>query len=107
MGCRNETFVPMLLFPKIRAYIFTSNFCHCLKIFWVCTDKPSVLTALMSCISCPSPINIQKPTLTPLQLHVFHLTHLHNQGLYQTLWFSQLSLKRQPEGEVSVPVFVQ
>lgn len=107
LGCKDKTFAQMLLVPKLTLCFFTSNLPQCLKIFWVRTDKTSVLTALMSSISCPSPISIQKPTLTPLQFHVFHLTHLHNQGLYQTPWFSQLALKSQPEEEVSVPAFAQ
>lgn len=95
----------MVLVPKVPTCFSTSNLPQCLKIFWVHEDKPSALTALMSSISRPSPISIQKPTLTPLQFHVFHLTHLHNQGLYQTPWISQLALKRQPGDEVSVPAF--
>lgn len=107
VGYKDKTFSQILLVPKVLAYFLASNLPQCLKIFWVRTDKPSVLTALMSSISRPSPINIQKPTHTPLLFHVFHLTHLHNQGLYRTPWFLLLALEGQPEKEVSVPAFAQ
>lgn len=110
MGCRvkRQNLCSDSPGPKsTHIYFFTSNLPQCLKIFWVRADKPSVLTAPMSSIARPSPISIQKPTPTPLQFHIFHLTHLHNQGLYQTPRFSQLALKRQLEEEVSVPAFVQ
>ena len=71
VGCKDKTFAQVLLVPKVPTCFFTSNLPQCLKIFWMCTDKPSILTALMSSISRPSPISIQKPTLTPLQFHVF------------------------------------